>query len=765
MADEKFFESPFDIVNAYETGFVGAYKDADAEARLKDEIRAQGGIPEGVMACSQFGLEETGKDKLSLPVMEVLKLYPDSLPGGAQGRGDCFVPGTMVLMADGTEKPIEHVRVGEEVISHLGVRRKVIDVIEKPYAGEIVELQAKGHVRGISATPDHRFVTFPALSATASARRHKTLETLQAQIWRPVGELQAKDFVLLPAMESAELETVFDLAACPVAVTAEHKHNAAAVGAAVGPDWRGQYRLDRPAENAVRPKHGRRGTEARRFVSLDEDLAWLLGIYLAEGSCDMSAETGMPKRLTFNLAAHERGLAERIQATIARVFGCDARITQVPSKPTVLYVRLSNSVVAWFITDLCRGNQWSKQVPPCVYQATRAARLAFLRGWLAGDGHFQARRGPSFTAYKVTGVSVSAALVRGMFNVALSLGLKASVTKRGARGRSKEAFDLHLYDWSVAFVYPERVIWSQVRASRSNWRCAPNGLAVKLTAVTRQAYTGPVYCLGVETDHSFVANGFAVHNCVSWNARNGGLITMCCDIASEVPDEVSGKLEGAPEISDEARLSGVLSTEAIYNWRRHGGDGWSSAEAVQVMMKDSGLWLRKKYDEINVDFTRYSARNAGIYGSRTPPDSWRKIGADHLIRTATELSSFEEVRDMLANGYGILTDGGESWSDQRDANGVAKRTAKGWSHAMALGGVDDRPEIKKLYNEPLVLVLQSWGEWNEGPRTIFGTNLLIPVGAFWVRWSEFKRRYMVAVSGVNGWPRKKLASYGALGNI
>lgn len=254
-------------------------------------------------------------------------------------------------------------------------------------------------------------------------------------------------------------------------------------------------------------------------------------------------------------------------------------------------------------------------------------------------------------------------------------------------------------------------------------------------------------------------------DCVSWNARNGGLITMCCDITSNTPDEVTGRIEGPPDVSDEARLNGVLSTEAIYNWRRHGGDGWNSSEAVEVMIKDSGLWLRKKYGEIDVDFTRYSARNAGIYGSRTPPESWRKIGADHLVRTATELSSFEEVRDMLANGYGILTDGGESWSDQRDANGVSKRTRQGWAHAMALGAADDRPEIKQLYGEPLVLVLQSWGNWNEGPRTIFGTDLQIPVGAFWSKWSDFKRRYMVAVSGVNGWPRKKLTSYGALGNI
>jgi len=253
-------------------------------------------------------------------------------------------------------------------------------------------------------------------------------------------------------------------------------------------------------------------------------------------------------------------------------------------------------------------------------------------------------------------------------------------------------------------------------------------------------------------------------DCVSWSTRNAGLTTMCCDITSGTPDEASGKLEGAPDVSDTARLAGVLSTEAIYNWRRHGGDGWSCAEAARVVLKDSGLWLRKKYEDIDVDFTTYSSRNAGIYGSQTPPDSWRKIGADHLIRTATVLDTYEQLRDMLANGYGVSSCGGEGFSSVRDLNGVSNRSGS-WAHALAYIAVDDRPEIINLYGVPLILVQNSWGNWNDGGRRIFGTSVDIPVGSFWARWSDLKNRDMIALSGVNGWPPKKLKSYGARGNI
>ena len=254
-------------------------------------------------------------------------------------------------------------------------------------------------------------------------------------------------------------------------------------------------------------------------------------------------------------------------------------------------------------------------------------------------------------------------------------------------------------------------------------------------------------------------------DCVSWSARNSALGTMCCEITSGKPDPESGRLEGAPDVSDAGRLAGVLSTEAIYNWRRHGGDGWSCAAAARVMLKESGLWLRQNYPEIGVDFTRYSSRNAGIYGRNTPPDSWLAVGKDHLVQTITEVDGFEDLRDLLHNGYCVSSCGGESWSSSRDENGFSERTRKGWAHALAYLGVDDRPETIAKYSDPLVLVQNSWGEWNGGGTKILGTNLDIPVGSFWSRWSDMKNRYMVAVSGVNGWPPKKLPDYGALGRI
>ena len=250
-------------------------------------------------------------------------------------------------------------------------------------------------------------------------------------------------------------------------------------------------------------------------------------------------------------------------------------------------------------------------------------------------------------------------------------------------------------------------------------------------------------------------------DCVSHSTRNACLGTLACEIAAGKPDEVTGLLEGAPQVTTPAREDGVLSTEAIYWWRGHGGDGWNCEHSAEVVMSKSGLWLRQNYPELGFDLTEYSGRMTERWGRTPPPAEVEAVGQEHLVRTATRANTFAEVRDLIANGYAITSCGGESFSNRRDENGVSERTRGGWAHAMSYLAVDDRDEVKKLYGgQPLVLVQNSWGSgWIDGPRDVWGTSLKIPHGAFWARWSDLERRRAIAFSGVMGWPAQQLPDW------
>jgi hypothetical protein len=248
-------------------------------------------------------------------------------------------------------------------------------------------------------------------------------------------------------------------------------------------------------------------------------------------------------------------------------------------------------------------------------------------------------------------------------------------------------------------------------------------------------------------------------DCVSHSQRNACLYSVACEIAAGKPDEVTGHVEEKPEQPDEGVRDGVFSTEAYYWFRRRAArDGWFCEAAAKVAVEETGAWPRKNYPELGFDLTKYSGSLATRWGSSPPPENIRTPMAKHRFRTAARCESFEVVRDMLHNGYGITSCGGEGFSSTRDDNGVSRRSGS-WAHAMAYIGADDRDEVKAKYDGPLVLVMNSWGKWNGGPRRVMGTPLDIPEGSFWARWSDVSRRVAIAMSGFAGWPAQKLPDW------
>ena len=243
-------------------------------------------------------------------------------------------------------------------------------------------------------------------------------------------------------------------------------------------------------------------------------------------------------------------------------------------------------------------------------------------------------------------------------------------------------------------------------------------------------------------------------DCVSHSQKNADLGSLCAEVIAGRPDEQSGLIEGAPDVSPDGIRNGVLASEWPWWWRGYNSAGWQCHIAATVSTKH-GCMVRKKYGP-ELDLTKYNRTSTARYGRRSPPDELDRIGRQHLVRTATRLSGRQQVRDFIANGYAITSCGGESFSSKRDENGVSKRTRGGWSHAMAILGFDDRPDVRRIYGDSLVCIQNSWGKWNTGPRKVYGTNVHIPAGAFWARWSDVKNRTMIAMSSVAGWPPKQL---------
>lgn len=193
------------------------------------------------------------------------------------------------------------------------------------------------------------------------------------------------------------------------------------------------------------------------------------------------------------------------------------------------------------------------------------------------------------------------------------------------------------------------------------------------------------------------------------------------------------------------------ATEAIYGSRNHGGQGMSCSGAARFVNSGGGILLRKNYGF--VDFSTYDSRTGTRWGRSGIPEDVKAEGRKHQVKTISLVSTVEEARDAIANGYAISVCSGYGFSSKRDEDGFARKSGS-WSHAMAWTACDDS------YKRPGFLIQNSWGKFNSGPKRHDQ-----PDGSFWIDYDiaagMLRGRGSYAMSNVDGFPPQKLPDWGA----
>ena len=128
------------------------------------------------------------------------------------------------------------------------------------------------------------------------------------------------------------------------------------------------------------PEHyGRNGI--RRFVAVDEDLMGLLGFYLAEGSC--SDRNG----IRLSIGKGNQAFADEMTQKFAKVFGLPAMTYASTDRCTELKLVNRVAALAWqHVFGFMNADSLTKKIPDLVFNVSEVLRVAFLRGYLLGDG-------------------------------------------------------------------------------------------------------------------------------------------------------------------------------------------------------------------------------------------------------------------------------------------------------------------------------------------------------------------------------------------
>jgi hypothetical protein len=242
---------------------------------------------------------------------------------------------------------------------------------------------------------------------------------------------------------------------------------------------------------------------------------------------------------------------------------------------------------------------------------------------------------------------------------------------------------------------------------------------------------------------SFAVNLQTIGDCVSHGAAKACEVLMASDIL----------IRGEPEL-----WKGLVATEPIYagsrvevgGGRLGNGDGSLGAWGAK-WLTDWGVLVRGVYGEI--DLTTYSGDRARQWGKRGAgcPDTLELLAKEHPIKTASLVTTYEDARDAIANGYPVTVASMQGFRDDgaRDSDGFLKATGQ-WPHQMAFIACDDQ------FKRPGLLCQNSWGaNWGSGPQRHDQ-----PCGSFWVDADVCNKMLgqedSYAFSGFEGFPAQQL---------
>lgn len=224
---------------------------------------------------------------------------------------------------------------------------------------------------------------------------------------------------------------------------------------------------------------------------IDASTAELIAWFIAEGSIAKTA-------VQFTLNATEMAFADRIEACAGRFAKCKRH-----GGEGTLNVIVASTGLSDFLTTHCGTGAANKRIPWVLIAGHEELVYSTL---IDGDG---CRGDYSGVSEVFTTISYSLAL--DVQALAHAIGKRATITRKPKEKSSQviQGRAVNVKDSYAVRVSPH------ILNKRNQTRVKPqkHGVAAEVKSVSRIAFSGPVFNLGVAYDESYIAEGRVVHNC------------------------------------------------------------------------------------------------------------------------------------------------------------------------------------------------------------------------------------------------------------
>jgi stage V sporulation protein R len=398
--------------------------------------------------------------------------------------GHCLAPETRVETRDGV-KPITDVRVGEEVLTHNGIYRRVRVCARRWFRGPIHRVRIAGSNETVRITGEHPVYALRPAECVLAGR--------ESVLCRPTCQLQRKCSAPRPYTRyQLEWTPAADIREGDVVVFPRRK-----------PAGNGTEFLDIPCDKVL---HRRRVTDSRR-IAVDGKLAKLIGYFIAEGNAQERGVVG------FGFHANEAEFQTETSDLARRVFGVNIGRDDYPSSKATT-IRFNAVEIAAWLREQVGTHSYNKRIPSFLMETEHDELLiACLRGIFNGDGYFTNQTGRMSGTLSLT--TTSETLAYQVRHVCLRWGIRSGVVRRQRKGR-RPSFEVVWTGDSahkLSHLLYERDVIPGNRSFERSWS-DDNYLYQHVRSVETEDYDGMVYNFSVEEDESYtLAAGFVVHNC------------------------------------------------------------------------------------------------------------------------------------------------------------------------------------------------------------------------------------------------------------
>jgi intein/homing endonuclease len=396
-----------------------------------------------------------------------------------RGNVACVPADTMIL---GCNQSIDRCQVAFPVLGRDG-QDEVSQTFVRDYNGPMLTVKANCMLP-FDVTPEHPLLAVPFKVTSVGKREAKTTK----KVFGKMEYLAAKDMVVEKFLSGVK-KSGHMLVVPKLRGNSDTKHIDLA-----------SYRVD------PRSSHATFGNLKAKNFLLDEEAAWVLGLYVAEGSA------GGKTSITFSLHRKEMDKAKRVVCFFSSRYGLTPRIHDATT-PNCISVKVVSPIFMRAFADWFGSGAKNKHVPLwlMLHQDLEIVK-SFLKGIFDGDGCYCRRHSRRIVSISTT--SKLLALQAQLMFVRLGAlpGLSCRKVKAGRKIRGRSLPALELYTLQSEHDSCLSVLGYPGGTKKNFFHDAGDYILVPISYVDSRPFVGKVYNIATG-NHNYLVSNVVTHNC------------------------------------------------------------------------------------------------------------------------------------------------------------------------------------------------------------------------------------------------------------